>query len=386
MKIAIVVYPGVSALELASLYEPLRLLTSLEAGSLAPGLSVDVCAHSAGAQPPAFQAETLKGYDMVVVPGPSNATAAPTDGAFNAWLASAAGTPLLAASGAALPLLAAASLASGKSVAGQPGLPASVKPVDQRLVLDGGLLTSQGGSAALDLGLYLCRRAAGDAAASEVRAALQYPHAWVNPFVPAAAGPDDRQGAVTRRTAETDISVRVNLDGKGACQVHTGLPFFDHMLTQIAVHGLFDLDLSAAGDLHIDPHHTVEDVALALGEAFRTALGSRAGIVRMASFDTPMDESLARVVVDFSGRPYAVVRAEWAAAEIGGIPSSLFTHFLESFANQARCNLHVQVLYGSDGHHQVEAVFKALSRALCAATRPDPRRGGAVPSSKGILM
>jgi imidazoleglycerol-phosphate dehydratase len=385
MKIAIVDYPGVSAFELSGVYEPLRRLA---ADGPVPGFSVDLCAYSdAGqAQPAARRMQTLAGYDLVVIPGSSASAGLPIDPAISAWLASAAGTPVLAACGAALGLLAAAGLLAGQTVAAQPDLPAGLKPVDQRLVLDGGLLTCAGGSAALDLGLYLCRRAAGDAAASEVRAALLYPHAWVSPYVPAAANPGDRFGAVTRRTAETDISVKVNLDGKGACQVHTGLPFFDHMLTQIAIHGLFDLDLSAAGDLHIDPHHTVEDVALALGEAFRSALGSRAGIVRMASFDTPMDESLARVVVDFSGRPYAVIRAEWAAAEIGGIPASLFTHFLESFAQQARCNLHVQVLYGSDGHHQVEAVFKALSRALCAATRPDPRRGGAVPSSKGVLM
>jgi imidazoleglycerol-phosphate dehydratase len=158
------------------------------------------------------------------------------------------------------------------------------------------------------------------------------------------------------------------------------------MLTQIAVHGLFDLVLKARGDLHIDPHHTVEDVALALGQAFQEALGSRSGIVRMAAMEVPMDESLARVTLDFSGRPYAVIQAEWHTPQVGGIPTTLFAHFLESFANQARCNLHVRVQYGKDDHHQAEAIFKALARALNAATRIDPRRSGTVPSSKGVLF
>jgi len=202
----------------------------------------------------------------------------------------------------------------------------------------------------------------------------------------AAADSPGRQAVVNRQTGETQVEVRLDIDGSGRHQIDTGLPFFDHMLVQIAVHGLFDLYIRAKGDLHIDPHHTVEDVALALGSAFQKALGSRAGIVRMASADCPMDESLAWAAVDFSGRPYAVIQAEWHGPEAGGLPVSLIAHFLESFAVEARCNLHAAVRYGRDNHHQAEAVFKALARAMCAATRIDPRRSGSIPSSKGILF
>jgi imidazoleglycerol phosphate dehydratase HisB len=199
-----------------------------------------------------------------------------------------------------------------------------------------------------------------------------------------------RQAVITRQTGETQVEVRVDMDGSGNHQVETGLPFLDHMLAQVAVHGLFDLYIKANGDLHIDPHHTLEDVALALGSAFQQALGDRAGIVRMASADCPMDESLAWVAVDFSGRPYCVFQADWHGSTLGSppgsLPASLFAHFFESFAQNARCNLHAAVRYGRDDHHQAEALFKALGRALCAATRIDPRRANRVPSSKGILF
>jgi histidinol-phosphate aminotransferase len=195
-----------------------------------------------------------------------------------------------------------------------------------------------------------------------------------------------RQATLSRQTGETQVEVRLDIDGTGRHQIDTGLPFLDHMLTQIAVHGLFDLSIQARGDIHIDPHHTMEDVALTLGSAFQQALGEKKGIVRMASADCPMDESLSWVAIDFSGRPYCVVQADWHGPSIGGLPASLFAHFLESFAIQARCNLHVCVRYGRDDHHQAEAIFKALARAMCAATRIDPRRAGQVPSSKGILF
>jgi imidazoleglycerol-phosphate dehydratase len=191
---------------------------------------------------------------------------------------------------------------------------------------------------------------------------------------------------VSRKTGETDIELTLALDGSGRHTIDTGLPFFDHMLAQVAVHGLFDIDLRARGDLHIDPHHTIEDVGLALGEGFRQALGERRGLVRMASAYCPMDESLARVVVDFSGRSYAVIRVNWTGPHIATIPTTLFEHFLESFATQARCNLHAELLYGRDDHHKAEALFKALGRALDAAVQIDPRRAGGVPSSKGVLL
>jgi histidinol-phosphate aminotransferase len=199
-------------------------------------------------------------------------------------------------------------------------------------------------------------------------------------------GPSSRQAHVPRQTGETTVEVRLDIDGSGKHEIDTGLPFLDHMLAQIAVHGLFDLYIKAQGDLQIDPHHTMEDVALTLGSAFQQALGDKAGIVRMASAECPMDESLAWVSLDFSGRPYSVIQGEWHGPSVGGLAVSLFPHFLESFAIQARCTLHVQVRYGRDDHHQAEAIFKAFGRALDAATRIDPRRAGVVPSSKGILF
>lgn len=195
-----------------------------------------------------------------------------------------------------------------------------------------------------------------------------------------------RKAKVQRKTKETEIRVQLNLDGSGQHEIDTGVGFLDHMLSHLAVHGLFDLQLKARGDLHVDNHHTVEDCALALGQAFDRALGERRGITRMGSAYVPMDEALAFVTVDLSGRPYAVVRAEWHTPAVGGIATSLLPHLLESFAFAARCNLHARVLYGRDDHHQAEALFKALGRALDTATRIDPRRESAVPSTKGTLV
>jgi imidazoleglycerol-phosphate dehydratase len=194
-----------------------------------------------------------------------------------------------------------------------------------------------------------------------------------------------RTAEIERKTNETDIRLRLNLDGSGKHQINTGVGFFDHMLSHVAAHGLFDLELAAEGDLHIDSHHVVEDCALVLGQAFDQALGDRRGITRMGSVYVPMDEALAFVAVDLSGRPYAVINAEWHTPFVGGMATSLFPHVLESFAVSARCNLHARVLYGRDDHHQAEALFKALGRALDKATKLDPRRGNAVPSTKGTL-
>jgi imidazoleglycerol-phosphate dehydratase len=193
-----------------------------------------------------------------------------------------------------------------------------------------------------------------------------------------------RTAKIERSTSETQITIELKLDGSGQHHIATGIGFLDHMLTHIAVHGLFDLTIRASGDLHIDVHHTVEDVALVLGAAFDQALGDRKGITRMASFYAPMDETLAFVALDLSGRPYSVIDAEWGQAPVGQIPISLFPHFFESFAVTARCNLHARVLYGRDDHHKAEALFKALARALDAATTVDGRRQ-TVPSTKGTL-
>jgi imidazoleglycerol-phosphate dehydratase len=194
-----------------------------------------------------------------------------------------------------------------------------------------------------------------------------------------------RTAEISRKTNETDIQIKLDIDGTGKHEISTGVGFLDHMLTHLAVHGLFDLTVKATGDLHIDVHHTVEDVALALGQAFDKALGDRKGIIRMGDSFAPMDETLAHVAIDLSGRPYAVIQAEWHSPYVGNIPTTLFPHFLESFAITSRCNLHARVLYGRDDHHQAEALFKAWARALDVATQIDPRRSGVIPSTKGTL-
>jgi imidazoleglycerol-phosphate dehydratase len=195
-----------------------------------------------------------------------------------------------------------------------------------------------------------------------------------------------RRAEISRQTGETQIQLKLDLDGSGKHEISTGVGFLDHMLTHLAVHGLFDLAVQGTGDLHIDVHHTVEDVAIVLGQAFDSALGDRKGIVRMGDCFAPMDETLAHVAVDLSGRPYAVVQADWHTPYVGNIPTSLFPHFFESFAVTARSNLHARVLYGRDDHHQAEALFKAWARALDNATQLDPRRVGSIPSTKGTLL
>jgi imidazoleglycerol-phosphate dehydratase len=194
-----------------------------------------------------------------------------------------------------------------------------------------------------------------------------------------------RTATIHRRTNETDIEITLDVDGAGRHDIATGIGFLDHLLTHVAVHGLFDLTVRATGDLHIDPHHTIEDTALVLGQALAEALGDKAGIARMGSAYVPMDEALAFVAVDLSGRPYAVVESAWHGPAIGQVPTSLVGHFLESLAVTARANLHARVLYGRDDHHQAEALFKALGRALDTATQREPRRGAAIPSTKGSL-
>jgi imidazoleglycerol-phosphate dehydratase len=194
----------------------------------------------------------------------------------------------------------------------------------------------------------------------------------------------ERTANISRYTNETQIDLGLNLDGTGAAQIDTGIGFFDHMLHHVAHHGLFDLTVKAAGDLHVDAHHTIEDVAICLGRALDEALGDRKGIVRMGSAYVPMDEALARVVVDLSGRAYAVIQADFDTPLMGQMPTSLVAHVLESIAFNAKMNLHAAVLYGRDDHHKAEALFKALGRALSEAVMIDPRRGG-VPSTKGTL-
>lgn len=194
-----------------------------------------------------------------------------------------------------------------------------------------------------------------------------------------------RSATVDRKTGETDIALILEIDGKGEADVATGIGFLDHMLVLFARHGLFNLRVSAQGDLHIDEHHTAEDVCICLGRAIDLALGERRGLVRTAHSYVPMDEALGFVALDLGGRPYAVVDAEFRTPRVGQLGTDLIAHMLETIAFNARMNLHARVLYGTNDHHKIEALFKALGRALDAATRIDPRVGDTVPSTKGVL-
>jgi len=194
-----------------------------------------------------------------------------------------------------------------------------------------------------------------------------------------------RQAEVSRDTLETRITVRINLDGTGVAKLATGVPFLDHMLDQIARHGLIDLDVLAEGDVHIDDHHTVEDVGITLGQAFARALGDKKGIRRYGHAYVPLDEALSRVVVDFSGRPGLHYFVEYTRARIGSFDVDLAREFFQGFVNHAQVSLHVDNLRGDNAHHQCETIFKAFGRALRMAAEPDARAAGVIPSTKGAL-
>lgn len=364
MKIAIVITPETDLLDLFTLVEPIKLM---KMPPLKPhGLELDFCSateipdelstamHTQLINPAIVP--SLSNYDLVVVPGnlPTIETSLQQ---LKPWLESVSDKAVVMATGSAVPLM--------RSIGSRPAT--HFFAAANRLEV-------------ICLGIRLAKFIAGDEAAQQAAAKLGVPLDMVErAFVPT------RQASLSRRTKETSIDLDLNLDGSGCHDIETGIPFFDHMLTQIAVHGLFDLSIHCAGDLQVDAHHSVEDVALALGKAFDQALGDRKGLVRMASATVPMDESLAQVTVDLSGRPYAVIEVDWQDLQVGGLPVTLITHFLESFAAQARCNLSVRLLAGGDDHHRAEAIFKALARALDAATQIDPRRLNAVPSSKGVI-
>jgi imidazoleglycerol-phosphate dehydratase len=194
-----------------------------------------------------------------------------------------------------------------------------------------------------------------------------------------------RTAEVTRNTAETQITVRVNLDGTGQAKLATGIGFFDHMLDQIARHGLIDLDIAAKGDLHIDGHHTVEDVGITLGQAVYQAVGDKKGIRRYGHAYVPLDEALSRVVIDFSGRPGLVMNVPFKSGMIGTFDTQLAHEFFQGFVNHAFVTLHIDNLKGENAHHQCETVFKAFARALRSALELDPRAAGTIPSTKGSL-
>ena len=196
---------------------------------------------------------------------------------------------------------------------------------------------------------------------------------------------DARSAEVSRNTKETQITVRVNLDGSGLARLNTGIGFFDHMLDQIARHGLIDLDIEAKGDLHIDGHHTVEDVGITLGLAVAKAIGDKTGITRYGHSYVPLDEALSRVVIDLSGRPGLVMHVPFKSGMIGSFDSQLAYEFFQGFVNHAFVTLHIDNLRGENAHHQAETVFKAFARALRSALEHDPRASGLIPSTKGTL-
>jgi imidazoleglycerol-phosphate dehydratase len=194
-----------------------------------------------------------------------------------------------------------------------------------------------------------------------------------------------RQATVTRNTKETQITVAINLDGTGKADLHTGIGFFDHMLDQIARHGLIDLNIHAKGDLHIDGHHTVEDVGITLGQAVAQAIGDKAGIWRYGHAYVPLDEALSRVVVDFSGRPGLHMHVDFKSGMVGELDTQLVYEFFQGFVNHANCTLHIDNLKGENAHHQCETIFKAFARAVRTALAFDPRSVGVIPSTKGSL-
>ena len=195
----------------------------------------------------------------------------------------------------------------------------------------------------------------------------------------------ERSANVSRNTLETQINVILNLDGSGNARFDTGIPFLEHMLEQIARHGAFDLEVNASGDLHIDDHHTVEDIGITLGQAFKQALGDKKGIMRYGHAYVPLDEALSRVVIDFSGRPGIEYRVEFKRPRIGQFDVDLFHEFFQGFVNHAPATLHIDNLAGHNAHHVAETIFKAFGRALRFAVAPDDRMQGVVPSTKGSL-
>jgi len=194
-----------------------------------------------------------------------------------------------------------------------------------------------------------------------------------------------RSATVERNTLETQIQATINLDGTGQCTLDTGLPFLEHMLDQVARHGLVDLDINAKGDLHIDAHHTVEDIGITLGQAFAKAIGDKKGVRRYGHAYVPLDEALSRVVLDLSGRPGLEMFVEFTRGSIGGFDVDLFYEFFQGFVNHSMITLHIDNLRGKNAHHQAETVFKAFGRALRMAVEPDPRMDGITPSTKGTL-
>jgi imidazoleglycerol-phosphate dehydratase len=194
-----------------------------------------------------------------------------------------------------------------------------------------------------------------------------------------------RKAEITRGTSETEVAIKINLDGTGKTSFSTGLPFLEHMLDQVGRHGMIDLDIKAKGDLHIDDHHTIEDIGITLGEAFNKAVGDKKGIRRYGHSYVPLDEALSRVVLDFSGRPGLFMNVKFVKDTVGNMEVGMFEHFFQSFSNHAFVTLHIDNLSGDNTHHQIETIFKAFGRSLRMALELDKRSEGAIPSTKGSL-
>lgn len=359
MKIAILCFPQVSAADILTFMTPIELLKQQQP---ALDLTWEYCSYLPmnNGKPgfsltPSFVGLPLQGFDFLFLPNPRVTLEYPQDDEWLEWINTAVETPIVF------------SQDKGKVVLWK----SQISP--EKIVLNDSPFSS------VLFALDIIEKIAGLETKSSIRSLLNLDALPQTNSTP-------RTASVDRKSAETKIQVHLKLDGEGKSNIHTGIAFLDHMLAQISRHGLFDIDLQARGDLEIDPHHTMEDTALTLGEAFRLAAGDRKGIRRMATMTVPMDESLAEVSLDFSGRPYAVLQTQWADTTLAEIPTSLFEHFLESFASAARINLFVRVLAGKDNHHMSEAIFKALARTLDTALTIDARRSDMIPSTKEILF
>jgi imidazoleglycerol-phosphate dehydratase len=360
MKITIICYPGMSFTDVLTFLEPLELLKTRQ-----PDLPLDweFCSYLPIPNgKPGFSLTTsavglpLQGYDLLFLPDPKLSENFPGEREWLEWLKTGSEIPSIIA------------LNSGSQFLQKSNFNSTFKPTTKTNQLE-----------SYRAALNLIEQITDNDTAKAIKSELK-----LNNLILAAQLP--RTAKVERTSAETQITVDLVLDGSGKANIKTGIPFLDHMVNQIAKHGLFDIALDANGDLEIDSHHTMEDCALAIGEAFRLAAGDRKGIQRMASATIPMDESLAEVTLDFSGRPYAVLHTQWTDETLAEIPTSLFEHFLESFASAARINLFVRVLAGKDNHHMSEAIFKALARALDSALIIDERRKDSIPSTKEVLF
>jgi imidazoleglycerol-phosphate dehydratase len=397
MKIAFVIYDGMTAMDFVGAFDA---LTRLETMGLMPDVSWDLCAMSpevtatGGMRVMATRSgQPLNDYDLLVVPGGTGSRRLLEQDSedFIGWIQTAQNVPLKASVCTGALIMGAAGFLQGRPAtthfsAYDELAPFCSQVLDQRIVDAGDVITAGGVTASIDLGLYLVEKYSGEHGRLAIQKQMDYPaYLQPEPGGSTASILAARTADYQRQTQETEVRIRLNLDGSGSYHISTGIGFLDHMLTHLAVHGLFDLDIQASGDLDIDVHHTLEDVALTLGEAFRQALGDRRGIVRMSSAYVPMDEALAFVAIDLSGRPYTTFEGSWHGPQVGNIPTTLFQHFLESFAVNARCNVHAKLIQGRDDHHQAEALFKALARALDGATRLDSRRAGNIPSTKGTM-